>query len=285
VILEDIAGKLEEASDNWEQYLNTATGEFAHLSDGSYIETDEELADEIECSDDYVRLPNQRDIREFDIMEAFAEAAPDAVKREKLFRALRGRKPFRNFKDTIDYVGLAEAYYAFRSLELVKRAREWCDSHDIPYTCREKATENFIGRSQMPDEFDVHDFFDAVVNKNANKLRRYFEPDAEIFWSNTNERFTVDEYIRANCEYPGEWSGRVERFDVIDGGSWKDKKMVFAAKVWNAEGISARTVSFIDFGDTEGGLIQLLDEYWSDIGEPPAWRKDMGIGKRYKDEE
>jgi len=136
----------------------------------------------------------------------------------------------------------------------------------------------------MSAEFNIHDFFDAVVTKNAHKLRSYFEPDAEIFWSNTNERFTVDEYIRAICEYPGEWNGRVERFDVIDGGPWKDKKMVFAARVWNAEGAAARTVSFIDFGDTEFELIQMLDEYWSDICEPPAWRKDMGIGKRYKNE-
>ena len=44
-----------------------------------YVETDDDLADEIECSDDYVRLPNQRDIREYDIMEAleYAGLSPD----------------------------------------------------------------------------------------------------------------------------------------------------------------------------------------------------------------
>ena len=138
VILEDIADKLDEASEHWEQYLNIRTGEFAHLSDGSYVETDHELAEEIESSDAYIRLPNQREIREYDIMEAFAEATPNATKREKLFAALNGRKPFRRFKDTINFIGLDEAYYAFRFLAYVRMAKEWCESHDIPYIMRSR---------------------------------------------------------------------------------------------------------------------------------------------------
>ena len=31
----------------------------------------------------------------------------------------------------------------------------------------------------------------------------------------TNEHFTIDEYIIANCEYPGEWDGIVERIEMI----------------------------------------------------------------------
>lgn len=43
VFLEDIADKLEETMEHWEQYLNTATGEFVAISDGAYTEVDEEL--------------------------------------------------------------------------------------------------------------------------------------------------------------------------------------------------------------------------------------------------
>lgn len=32
-------------------------------------------------------------------------------------------------------------------------------------------------------------------------------------WHGTNERFTVEEYIRANCEYPGTWDGEIESID------------------------------------------------------------------------
>lgn len=133
VNLEDIAGKLEEASDHWEQYLNVVTGEFEALADGMYIETDEELAEEIECSGDYVRLPNQYGIHEYRIMERFAEATLDEKKQTRLFRALHGRRPYRHFKDEINLLGLSEVYYAFRYVAFVEMARDWCEGNGIPY--------------------------------------------------------------------------------------------------------------------------------------------------------
>lgn len=137
IFIEDIVEKLEETMEHWEQYLNVATGEFVALSDGAYFETDEELAEEIESSSDYVRLPNQYDIREYNIMNDFADATTDVRKRERLFRALNGRKPFRHFKDTLNYTGLEEAYYAFRSLAFLGIAKEWCEENDIPYKKRD----------------------------------------------------------------------------------------------------------------------------------------------------
>ena len=41
----------------------------------------------------------------------------------------------------------------------------------------------------------------------------FFKEDACIRWHNTREQFTVNEFIRANCEYPGEWTGEVERLE------------------------------------------------------------------------
>jgi hypothetical protein len=134
----------------------------------------------------------------------------------------------------------------------------------------------------MPDDFDIHEFFKTVTRQDGDKLRAFFAPDAMIFWANTNERFTVDEYVRANCEYPGEWDGRIENFYVIKSF---DSETVFVAKVRNAAGYAARVVSFITFADTEDRLIQYLTEYWGDIGESPEWRKKMNIGTRYKDED
>jgi len=64
----------------------------------------------------------------------------------------------------------------------------------------------------MAYNFDIHDFFKAVIRQDGDKLRTFFEPDALIFWANTNEQLTVDEYVRANCEYPGEWTGLIEDF-------------------------------------------------------------------------
>ena len=40
--------------------------------------------------------------------------------------------------------------------------------------------------------------------------------DAYVNWHCTNEHFTVDEYIIANCEYPGEWDGIIERTEMVN---------------------------------------------------------------------
>lgn len=138
VLLEDIADALEGAMDGWSQYLNTETLEIISLADedNGWIgreEEDEELAEEIEYSDKYVRIPNQYEIHEYRIMENFAYEVPNQKHREKLLCALRGRKPYRNFKDEINYLGMEEAYYGYRSLAFYKMAQEWCEKNEIPY--------------------------------------------------------------------------------------------------------------------------------------------------------
>jgi len=50
---------------------------------------------------------------------------------------LDGKKPFRNLKDTINYVGLDEVYDAFRFLSFIKIAKEWCDENNMPYKLRD----------------------------------------------------------------------------------------------------------------------------------------------------
>ena len=53
----------------------------------------------------------------------------------------------------------------------------------------------------------------AVLAQDAEKIRNYFSKDAYVNWHCTNEHFTVDEFIIANCEYPGDWDGTIERVE------------------------------------------------------------------------
>ena len=46
-------------------------------------------------------------------------------------------------------------------------------------------------------------FWRAVAAQEKDPLREFFAEGAEVLWPNTNERFAVEEYLRANCEYPG----------------------------------------------------------------------------------
>ena len=134
ISLEEIASKLEEASDHWEHYLNITTGEFVSLADGMYVPFDEDLANEIHASGDYYCLPNQHEIHEYRIMVRFAESLTNPQKQAKLFRALNGKRAYRRFKDEINFLGIAHAYYHFREQAFLEIAQRWCEFHEIQYT-------------------------------------------------------------------------------------------------------------------------------------------------------
>ena len=60
---------------------------------------------------------------------------------------------------------------------------------------------------------NIEHFWKAVLEQNRDIIRQYFSDDAYVNWHCTNEHFTVEEFIRANCEYPGEWDGEIERIE------------------------------------------------------------------------
>lgn len=121
---------------------------------------------------------------------------------------------------------------------------------------------------------DIQKYWAAVLRQDAGAIREYFHPDAWVNWHNTNEHFTVEEFIRANCEYPGQWEGEVEQAAVTDG------QIITAAHVHSAdETQSFHAVSFIRLTD---GKIASIEEYWSDDGEAPRWRQEKHIGTKIK---
>ena len=63
---------------------------------------------------------------------------------------------------------------------------------------------------------NIKQFWKAVLAQDEEEIRKYFHKDAYVNWHCTNEHFTVDEYIIANCEYPGEWDGIIERTEIVN---------------------------------------------------------------------
>ena len=119
-------------------------------------------------------------------------------------------------------------------------------------------------------------FISAVLRQDADAIRTCFQPDAYVNWHNTNEHFTVEEYIRANCEYPGQWTGEIER--IVESGDL----IITATHVQSLDGkISCHCTSFIRLRDDK---IISMDEYWGDDGEVPQWRKEKRIGTPIKGE-
>lgn len=116
----------------------------------------------------------------------------------------------------------------------------------------------------------MHRFWGAVLAQDERKIREFFHEDAYVNWHCTNEHFDVDEFIVANCEYPGDWDGRVERVERLND------LIITVVNVYPRDrSVSFHATSFIKIRDDK---IISMDEYWADDAEPPQWRLDKQIG-------
>jgi len=129
-----------------------------------------------------------------------------------------------------------------------------------------RGQESDTGRKSI---FDPKKFIDAVAAQDANALKAFFAPEAIICWHDSNEQFTVAEYIQANCEYPGSWGGEVKRVEIVGNG------MAVVSKIFSDE-LTVLVTAFITLAD---GKITKLDEYYAGCSEAPNWRKEMNIGR------
>ena len=117
---------------------------------------------------------------------------------------------------------------------------------------------------------DIQGFWDAVLKQDTRKIEKYFWDDAYINWHCTNEHFNVKEYIKANCESPGDWEGEIQRVEQAGDVS------IVVVHVYNQDkSLSFHVVSFLRIRDDK---ICSVDEYWGDDGAAPDWRLEMQIG-------
>ena len=118
---------------------------------------------------------------------------------------------------------------------------------------------------------NVRRFIKAVLDQDEHAIRNYFHENAYVNWHCSDEHFTVEEYIIANCEYPGVWYGTVERVEEMGD------LYITATKVYpEDQSASFHVVSFIR---TANEKIVSMDEYWADDGNPPQWRAEKHLGK------
>ena len=118
---------------------------------------------------------------------------------------------------------------------------------------------------------NIQEFWRAVLEQDAPAIRSYFDETAHVNWHCTNERFDVDEFIIANCEYPGEWDGTIERLEQLDD------LFIAVVNVYPKDRSSSFHVT--SFIRVAGEKIISMDEYWADDGRAPQWRLEKHIGK------
>ena len=119
---------------------------------------------------------------------------------------------------------------------------------------------------------NIKEFWNAVLKQDEDQLSTFFKANAYVNWNCTNEHFTVKEFIQANCEYPGEWDGEIERIEEVGN------VIITVVNVFSCDKkLSFHVVSFIEI---EGDKIVAINEYWGDDGAAPQWRLDKKIGTR-----
>ena len=122
----------------------------------------------------------------------------------------------------------------------------------------------------------IENYWKDALAQDADSMKLYFEDDAFVNWHNSNEHFTLEEYICANCEYPNKWDGKIERMQCFP------QQVISVVHVYAKDkSVSFHATSF--FTMSHNGRIQSIDEYWGEDGEPPKWRIEKQIGTKIKD--
>ena len=114
---------------------------------------------------------------------------------------------------------------------------------------------------------DFQRYWQDCIAQDKEALRGWFWPDARIIWPCTDEVFTVQEFLLANCAYPGDWTGALLRTTPTPTGVVTEVRIASSDGQYSCHAASIFTL----FRDR----IVSLTEYYADDGPPPSWRKDL----------
>jgi muramoyltetrapeptide carboxypeptidase len=144
-----LAGELDGVSDEYPLYLNKRTGEIVMVSEEALSIADEarplddlqdweremvETAQKIFETDDYLKLPTQFEIHEYDMMKRFCYTVEDEHLSDLLLMAIQGSGSFRRFKDTIYRYHIEEDWFAYKAEALREVALEWLEDNELSFT-------------------------------------------------------------------------------------------------------------------------------------------------------
>ncbi|MBW2015173.1 MAG: hypothetical protein JRI69_15615 [Deltaproteobacteria bacterium] len=90
--------------------------------------------DVLESEEDYILLPSQFDVHEYEIIEEFCISLDDEKLKDKMYRSIKGRGAFRRFKDNIFKYGIEKNWFQYRREAFKRKAIDWCEENNIPYT-------------------------------------------------------------------------------------------------------------------------------------------------------
>ncbi|MCF0105520.1 MAG: hypothetical protein HUJ53_02030 [Holdemanella sp.] len=168
VWIEDIVEAFEDLNANWKPYVNKESGEvvFMPLSQQDMDECskeEKEIFSNIDNLSEYIPLPEQKELREFDIMEEYAQETINKGMQKRLLSALRMNKPFRNFRAQLRLLGLEDDYNQYRYMIFASKARTWCLQHAIPFQVESDEIKDYFKEIEEDErkEKELEDFDDS----------------------------------------------------------------------------------------------------------------------------
>lgn len=133
VKLNDVIEALDFVNDETKYFYSIKAEELLMVCNGMVNgEIDSDLIEEIEESfDEYIALPGQYEIDEYNMMEEFINDLPEGRKQDELYDVIQGSGAFRRFKDEVYELGLEQRWYKYRDEAYEKLALEWCKENGI----------------------------------------------------------------------------------------------------------------------------------------------------------
>jgi hypothetical protein len=133
--LKQVIFAVESASEAFQEYFDTQTGETVALADPFITgERDEALAELIENSPGrFLPFPSKYEIHEYRIMADFVDELRPSAAREELTGAIRGKGAFRRFKNGIRYHRLEQGWYDYLAQAQREIAIRWCEENGVEY--------------------------------------------------------------------------------------------------------------------------------------------------------
>lgn len=147
VKLDNVIEALELYSEESHYFYNVKTEEIIYVSsDDLRIAEDDNMPnnlpawqkDEVETAidivenfDDYINLPSQYDIDEYEIMSEFCCSLENEKISNELCDTIIGRGAFKRFRNCVERYGIEKQWYAFKDKAIHDMAIEWCNYNNI----------------------------------------------------------------------------------------------------------------------------------------------------------
>ncbi len=149
VSLRDFVDEMQTLSNEVRAYVSQSTGEVISVTNDEFSIAEENNGDwseydkleqefflkveKIVSSDEFLELPNQYEIHEYEIMERFCLSISDEKISGVFLDMIRGSGAFRRFKDLIYSYGIEKDWFRFKDEAYKEIAVSWLKSHGFDY--------------------------------------------------------------------------------------------------------------------------------------------------------